>query len=172
MDIMMWVLLLSTILLLVLISWIWPPHSPWAPWWRTKKRTAKTAFKMADVKKGDLVYELGSGEATALVVVSKDFGARGVGIEIDPARYYLSNFTIWRKKLSHNILLIRGDMFRIDISDADMVYVYLVPKTLNKLMPKFKKELKKGTNIVSYKYELNLPLKKYDKENELRLYRI
>jgi len=45
-----------------------------------------------------------------------------------------------------------------------------VPKTLDRLLPKFKKELKKGTRIVSYKYEMNLPLKKYDKENQIRLY--
>jgi hypothetical protein len=48
--------------------------------------------------------------------------------------------------------------------------VYLVPKALGRLLPKFKRELKKGTRIISYRYEMDLPLKKYDKENEIRLY--
>lgn len=166
----MWFLVISIILFLILISWIWPPNSPWAPWWRTRKKTAEAAFKMAGVKKGNVVYELGSGEATALVVASNKFGAKGVGVEIDPPRYYLSKLTIWRNGLGDKITIIRGDLFKQDLSDADMIYVYLVPKTLEKLIPKFKKELKKGTKIVSYKYNIDLPLKKHDKKNELRLY--
>ena len=66
--------------------------------------------------------------------------------------------------------MVRGDIFKEDLSSATVVYVYLVPKTLDRLIPKFKKELKKGTKIISYKYEMNLTLKKIDKENELRLY--
>ena len=170
MDLLTLLLPLFIIVLLIILSWIWPPDSPWAPWWRTKKKIAIAAFKLAEVKKGDIVFELGSGEATALIIASKNFGVKCVGIEIEPARYYLSKFTIWRKKLSNNITLIRGDMFKEDLSKASVIYVYLVPKTLNRLIPKFKKELSKGTRIVSYKYEMNLPLKKYDKKNELRLY--
>jgi hypothetical protein len=51
-----------------------------------------------------------------------------------------------------------------------VIPVYLVPKTLEKLLPKFKKELKDGTRIVSYRYEMNLKLKEYDKTNQIRLY--
>lgn len=157
-------------ILVIFLSWIWPPNSPWAPWWRTKKNVARFAFKMANLKKGDVVYELGSGEATVLMVAVSEFGAKGVGIEIDPIRFYLSKFAIWRKGLNKEIILKRADIFKEDLSEADVIYVYLVPKTLNRLIPKFKKELKKGTPIISYKYEVNLPLKKEDKENELRLY--
>ena len=113
---------------------------------------------------------MGSGEATALIVANKVFGAKGIGIEIEPARFYLSKFNIWRKRLDKKIIIKRGDIFKEDLSEATVVYVYLVPKTLNRLIPKFKKELRKGTRVISYKYEINLSLKKYDKENELRLY--
>lgn len=163
-------ILIAIVFLIIALSWIWPPNSPWAPWWRTKRKTAVAAFKLAKVDKHDIVYELGSGEATALIVASKNFSAKGVGIEIDPIRFYLSRFTIFRKGLSKEIKLIRGDMFQQDLSGATVVYVYLVPKTLNKLIPKFRKELKKGTPIVSYKYEMKLSLKKIDEKNELRLY--
>lgn len=163
-------LLVFVLIFIVALSWIWPPNSPWAPWWRTKNKTAKAAFKLAGVGKKDIIFELGSGEATALIIAAKEFGAKGVGVEIDPIRLYMSKFTVWRKGLSKEIRLIRGDIFKEDLSKATVIYVYLVPKTLNKLIPKFKKELKKGTPIISYKYEMNLPLKKYDKENELRLY--
>jgi predicted RNA methylase len=170
MEIINLIIFFIIIILLIALSWIWPPNSPWAPWWRTKEKTAQAAFELANVTKKDVIYELGSGEATALLVAAKKFGTRGVGIEIDPIRFYLSKFSIWRKGYNKKIKIVRGDIFKEDISGASLVYVYLVPKTLNKLIPKFKSELKEGTKIISYKYEINLPLKKFDKENDLRLY--
>lgn len=170
MDLLAAIALLVALILLIPLSWIWPPNSPWAPWWRTKENVARIAFRMVNLKKGDIVYELGSGEATALMVAVKDFGALGVGIEIDPLRFFLSRLTIWRKGMNKKITLKRGDIFKEDLSEATVIYVYLVPKTLNKLIPKFKKELKKSTPIISYKYEMNLEVKKFDKKNELRLY--
>ncbi len=149
---------------------IWPPDSPWAPWWRTRKEVARTAFKLAKVSNKDIVYELGSGEAIALMVAAKDFGAESVGIEIEPFRFLLSKITVWRHGLSDKIKLKRGNFFKEDLSEASVIYVYLVPKTLDRLIPKFRAELRKGTRIVSYKYEMNLPLKKIDKKNHLRLY--
>lgn len=162
--------LFIVIVLLILLSWIWPPDSPWAPNWRTKRRVARSAFKLARVGKKDTVYELGSGEATVLMVAAEDFGAKGVGIEIEPFRFFLSKLTVWRRGLNKDITLKRGNFYKEDLSDATVLYLYLVPQTLNRLIPKFKKELKKGTRLVSYKYEMNLPVKKEDKENELRLY--
>jgi hypothetical protein len=91
-------------------------------------------------------------------------GAGGVGIEIEPFRFLLSKFTIWRRGLNKNINLKRGNFYKENISDASVLYVYLVPQTLSRLIPKFKKELKKGTRIVSYKYEINLKLLKEDKK--------
>ncbi|MEK9208346.1 MAG: SAM-dependent methyltransferase [Patescibacteria group bacterium] len=163
-------ILLIVILLLILLSWIWPPDSPWAPWWRTSKEVARIAFKMANLSNKDIVYELGSGEATALMVAAKEFGAKGVGIEIDPIRAFISSMVLRSNGLSNKITIKRNNFFDEDISEATVVFIYLVPKTLNRLIPKFKKELKKGTPIISYKYEMNLPLRKFDKENELRLY--
>lgn len=162
--------LLIVLILLIPLSWIWPPNSPWAPWWRTSSNIVRKGFEMANVNDKDIIYELGSGEATALIVAAKKFGAKGVGIEIDPIRFYLSKFTIWRKGLNKQIMLKRGDIFKEDLSEATVIYAYLVPKTLNRLIPKFRRELKKGTRIVSYKYEMNLEAKKFDRKNELRLY--
>ena len=149
---------------------VWPPDSPWAPWWRTSKKTARAMCNLAKVTKEDEVYDLGSGEGTALLIAAKEFGAKGVGVEIDPIRFIFSKFILKKNGLSNKVTINRGNLFDQDISKADAVFVYLVPKTLERLLPKFKKELKKGTRIISYKYEVNLPLKKYDKKNEIRLY--
>src|SRR3989344_5826353 len=160
-------IIFTMIVCLVILSWIWPPDSPWAPNWRTKRSTARAAFKLVKLSKKDVVYELGSGEATALMVAVEEFGAKGVGIEIEPFRFLLSKLTVWKRGLGKDIKLVRGNFYKEDLSSATVLYLYLVPKTLNKLIPKFKKELKKGTKIISYKYEMNLPLIKEDKKNEL-----
>ncbi len=165
-------ILLIVVILLILLSWIWPPDSPWAPNWKTNRKVAKAAFRLAKVSKKDTVYELGSGSAMALIIAASEFGAKGVGIEIEPFRFLLSKITIWRSGLNKKITLKRGNFYKEDLSEATVLYLYLVPQTLSRLIPKFKKELKKGTRLVSYKYEMNLPVKKEDKKNELRLYEI
>jgi tRNA A58 N-methylase Trm61 len=162
--------LLAIIFLLLLLSAVWPPDSPWAPWWRTSKKTARAICKLASVKKGDLIYDLGSGDGTALMIAAKEFGANGIGIEIDPFRYWVSKILLKKNSVADKVRILRKNFFAQNLKDADVIFVYLIPKTLEKLLPKFKKELKKGTRIVSFVYEINLPLKEYDKENRIRLY--
>ncbi len=169
---MLFYLIFGAIILFLffLLSMIWPPDSPWAPWWRTSKKTARAMCELADVKKGDVVYDLGSGEGTALLIAAKEFGANGVGIEIDFSRVIFSKLILKINGVSDKVKIKRGNLFKQDISKASVIFVYLVPKTLERLLPKFKKELKKGTRIVSYKYEMSLPLAKYDKGSQIWLY--
>lgn len=157
--------------LLLILSAIWPKDSPWAPWWRTDKKTAEAILKFTPIKKGDVVYDLGSGDGEVLIAAGK-IGAKGIGIEIDPLRVLISKYRAKTNSVSHNIKFERGDFFEKDLRDANIIIVYLIPKTLNRLIPKFKKELKKGTKIVSYRYEMNLKPAKVDKKNMLYLYEI
>jgi len=163
-------LLVVIILLLLMLSMVWPPDSPWAPWWRTSGKTARAICRLAKIKKGDLIYDLGSGDGTALMIAAKEFGAKGVGIEIDPLRYWISKIVLKKNSVADRVTILRKNFFSQSLKEADVIFVYLIPKTLERLLPKFKKELKKGTRIVSFVYEINLPLKAYDKKNRLRLY--
>lgn len=155
--------------LLFMLSMVWPPDSPWAPWWRTNKKTAKKVCSIASISNKDVIYDLGCGDGEVLLQAAK-IGASGIGIEIDPLRVLIANLRIIKNNFQNKITIKKSNFFNEDISKATVIIVYLVPKTLEKLLPKFKKELRKGTRIVSYKYEINLPLEKIDKENELRLY--
>ncbi len=166
------IMLITVILFLFfLLSMFWPPDSPWAPWWRTNRKTARAMCRLAKVGKDDVIYDLGSGDGTALIIATKEFGARGVGIEIDPLRFVISTLMIRINRVMDRVTVKRKNFFDVDISQATVIFVYLVPKALGRLLPKFKNELKKGTRIISYRYEINLSLKKYDKENNIRLYK-
>lgn len=166
------ILLIIIVFLLILLSWFWPPDSPWAPWWRTNKKVARAMCKLEKISNKDIVYDLGSGDGTALIVAAKEFGASGVGIEIDPLRHLISKIKVKLNNLSNKITIIRQNFYDVNISKASIVFVYLVPRVLERLRPKFLKELKPGTRIVSYRYKINLPLKSYNKENDIYLYKI
>lgn len=157
-------------ILLIFLSMIWPPDSPWSPWWRTGKNIARAACKLAKITSKDRVYELGSGDGSFLVVASSEFGAHTTGIEIDPLRFYITKIRILFSGLK--IRLYRKNFFEVPLSDATIIYAYLVPKALNKLIPKLKREVKPGTRFVSYKYQMKLPLIKKDIKNNLYLYKI
>lgn len=158
--------------LFLLLSMFWPPDSPWAPWWRTNKKTARAMCRLAKIDKEDIVYDLGSGTGTALGVAAKEFGASGVGIEIDPLRFIISILMIYIIKVQDRIIIKKKNFFSEDLSSATVVFAYLVPKALERLKPKLLRELKPGTLMVSFRYKISLPLVAYDKINDIYLYKI
>lgn len=164
--------LLIIVILLFLLSMLWPPDSPWSPWWRTTPRLARIECKLANVKKGDIIYDLGSGEGTALMIAAKEFGAKGVGIEIDPFRAYFSKLNVRFAGLTDKIEIRKDSFWNQDISEATVVFMYLIPKTLVKLRVKFLKELKPGTRVVTFVYKMDLPLIAKDEKAELYCYEI
>lgn len=164
---MIFVTFFIIIFLFILLSFVWPPDSPWSPWWRTNKKVSRAACKLAGITKKDIVYELGSGDGEFILCASNDYGVKkAVGIEIDYSRYFIS---VIRKLFSNskNAKFIRADFKRINLSDATVVYFYLVPAVIKRIMPKLLKELKPGTKILSYRYKV--PLKLVSK-NEERIY--
>lgn len=166
------ILLVIIFFLFLLLSMFWPPDSPWAPWWRTNKKTARAMCRLAKINKDDVVYDLGSGDGTALIIAAKEFGARGVGIEIDPLRAFISSMLLHSNRLSDKVKIIKKNFFDVDISEASLVLVYLVPRALERLKPKLLKELKPGTLLVSFRYKISLSLQHYDKKNDIYLYKI
>lgn len=157
-------------ILLILLSFVWPPDSPWSPWWRTNKKVAKAACRLAKITNKDIVYELGSGDGEFILTAGSDFRAKkAVGIEIDHTRYLVS---ILKQKTRDvkNVKFIRRDFKKVKLNDATVVYFYLVPAVIKRIMPKLKTELKPGTKIVSFRYKV--PLKLIKKANRLYLYKI
>lgn len=164
--------------LLYVLSAVWPPDSPWAPWWQTPKDICRKMARLAKVGKKDKIYDLGCGSGSALIIANREFGAKGIGIEIDPARVLWAKWNVWRKR-AKGIQIVKKNFFDVNLSDATVLYIYLVPNALKRLVPKFMKELKPGTQIVSYVYDLpevlfkgKLKLVNHDKENKVFLYEV
>lgn len=169
---MIWISLIPIIFLLVVLTFVWPPDSPWSPWWRTNKKVARAAVKLAGISSKDIVYELGSGDGEFILTAVSEFGAKkGVGIEIEHTRYLVSLFKKQMRGIN-NAEFIRDDFKKVKLKEATVVYFYLVPAVIKRIMPKLKNELKPGTRIVSLKYKVPLKVIKEDKKNKLYLYEI
>lgn len=157
------------VVLLIFLSIIWPPGAPWVP---APKDKIFKILKMLKVKPGEVVYDLGSGDGRVLIWATQEFGSDGVGIEIDPLRVFYSRALIKLKGLSPKIKIIRQNLLNADLSRADVVILFLLPKILKKLKTKLLKELKPGARIACYRYPLPLPEISREEKEKIFLYQI
>lgn len=119
-----------------------------APFVPLEPDVVESALRMAKVKKGDVFYELGSGDGR-LVIAAALRGAKAVGVELSWTRVIYSRFWIFLLRLQKNAKIIHKNFFDINLSDADVVCLFLLQETNEKIQNKLKKELKKGTRVVS-----------------------
>src|SRR5262245_29895979 len=115
-------------------------------------------LSLADIRKDDVVYDLGSGDGRLVITAAKRFGARGVGMEIQPELMHLPNEGAKKEGGADRVKFIQGDLFETAIREATVVTLYLLPRFVTRLVPRFLAELKPGTRIVSHDYPLS-PLK-------------
>jgi SAM-dependent methyltransferase len=161
------------LLVLLLIALGLAIFSPGGVWFPTSKRHIRTMLQMAELKPGELVYDLGCGDGRVLILAAEEFGARGVGIEIDALRYRLARWRVRRAGLEDRIRLVRGSFHHQDLSSADVVTLYLVQEMINRLAPKLARELRPGARLVSNTFVVpGLKVTRYDKPADLRLYTI
>lgn len=109
---------------------------------------------MAELRAGDVFFDLGSGDGRTVIMAVKDFGARAVGVELreDLAKKALSS--IYEMGLQDRITIVNGDMFNVDLSSADVIFLYLTTSANEKVKPKLEAELKRGVRVVSHDYEI------------------
>jgi uncharacterized protein (TIGR03000 family) len=124
------------------------------PYVPTPQNVVEEMLKMAGVKAGDVVYDLGCGDGRIVVTAVKKFGAkRGVGIDLDPERVKDSNNLAKNEKVVDNVEFRQGDVLKLtDLSDASVVTLYLFPEVNERLQPILQKTLKPGSRIVSHDF--------------------
>lgn len=124
------------------------------PYVPTPESVVAKMLELAKVKKNDVVYDLGSGDGRIVITAAKQYGARGVGYDIDPQRIKEANENARAAGVTDRVRFVQGDLFQADLSEATVVTLYLLPEINLRLRPKLLKELKPGTRIVSHNYGL------------------
>jgi cyclopropane fatty-acyl-phospholipid synthase-like methyltransferase len=124
------------------------------PFVPTPMEVVDRMLEMAEVKKGDLVYDLGSGDGRIVIRAAKKYRARGLGIEMDPELIELSWAKAKEEGVSHLVEFRAEDALKVDVSSATVVTLYMLPWFNAKLRPALQHQLKPGSRVVAHDYDI------------------
>ena len=145
---------MRAIVLLALALTQQPARTPDIFFVGTRHAVVDEMLLLAGVGRDDIVYDLGSGDGRILILAAQKYGARGVGIELDPALVATSRALVRESDVADKVTIVEGDLFTADISRATVVTLYLSTRVNQELEPKLRKELRPGTRIVSHQFPI------------------
>lgn len=152
--------LLSRLALLLLLAgaavaqaWSQSPRLD-VPFVPTPQPVVDRMLDLAKVKPDDLIYDLGSGDGRIVITAAKRYGARGVGIDLDPQRIREARENAKEAGVEGKVQFINGDLFKTDLSKASVVTLYLLNSVNRDLRPQLWKQLKVGTRVVSHAFDM------------------
>jgi SAM-dependent methyltransferase len=141
--------------LLLACAWVYLPLLWGALWRPTPRRIVDKMLRAAGVQPGHKVVDLGAGDGRIVIAAARAFQARAVGVEIDPLRCLIANARIRLLGLQGQAHVYCGNLFEYDLADADVVTLYLWPRTNQRLKPRLAEQLRPGARVVSYKFLLD-----------------
>lgn len=125
-----------------------------APWVPLKKRDIHRLLSLAKIRKGERLYDLGSGDGRILIAAARDFQAQCVGFEVAILPFLIAYVKIAMSGLRKQIRLLFRNFYHYPLNDAQVVVAFLSPRAMEKLKEKFERELHPGTRVVSYVFKI------------------
>lgn len=125
-----------------------------APFVASPYPVIRKMLTLAGVKPNEMLYDLGCGDGRIVIMAAKEFGARAVGIELRSDLAKKAIRKVREERLEDRVKIVNDDLFNVDISDADIVTLYLTTSANSKVKIKLEKELKEGVRVVSHDYEI------------------
>ncbi len=158
------IFLLALLFFVILFAGLFFSKSCASPWVPLTKKYVERSLKIADLKPTDILYDLGSGDGRIVIAAAKKYKVQSRGIELVWPLCLISNLLIKLAGLGRLAKVKCGNIMKEDFSEATVIICYLMPNFLEALVPKFKKELKPGTKIISAAFKINgLTLLKIDR---------
>jgi tRNA A58 N-methylase Trm61 len=109
---------------------------------------------LSELRPGELIYDLGSGDGRVVIMAVQEFGARGVGVELREDLVKRAIEKISELNINDKVKIVQSDMFNLDLSQADVITLYLTTSANEKVKPKLESELKQGARVVTHDYEI------------------
>lgn len=125
-----------------------------APYVPLSKKEVTRVVKLLPISKGQLVYDLGSGDGRVVLAIAKDQAVKAVGVERSFWPYIIAKLKRQRTRLTGEVEFKRANFFDEDLSQADLVFCYLMPRPMERLKSKFERELKPNTMVASYAFKI------------------
>jgi len=120
----------------------------------TPQEVVEDMLRLANVQRGDVLYDLGSGDGRIAITAARKYGIKATGIDIDPERIREANENAKKAGVTNLVQFRQENLFTADFRDATVITLYLLPDLNVKLRPKLWNELKPGTRIVSHQFEM------------------
>ena len=124
-----------------------------APYYPTPETIVQKMLQLGELKAGEKMFDLGSGDGRIVIMAADRFHADAVGVELDRDLVRQSLEKIRKLRLQKSARIVQGDILQQDYSSADLITVYLLPMSNDKVRPILEKQLKKGTRIVAHDFE-------------------
>ena len=124
------------------------------PYVPTPQEVVERMLELAQVKKGDVVYDLGSGDGRIVVTAAKQYGVKAIGFEIDPERIKESQENIKKAGVGHLVEIRQQDIRTVDLSQASVLTMYLLPEVNLMIRPNIWKQMKPGSRVVSHDFDM------------------
>lgn len=139
----------------LLLAFVLPGQEPekLAPYYPTPHSVVQRMIELANLRPGEKLFDLGSGDGRIVIMAAERFRADATGVELDAKLHAESSEEIRKRKLGKTARIIRGDLFQQDYSSADVLTVYLLPSSNEKIRPALEKQLKSGARIVAHDFE-------------------
>ena len=145
---------------------------PDAPYEETPPEIVERMLHLADLRPGDVVYDLGCGDGRIVIAAVRRRGVRGVCVELDPARLKWAREVAEEAGVAGLIQFVQGDLFEVPIQDATVVTLYLMRPANMRLKPRLLRELRPGTRVVSYRFDMdNWEAERTEKVGDREIYR-
>jgi predicted RNA methylase len=125
-----------------------------APYVPSPPQVVHQMLILAQLKPREVFFDLGAGDGRAVIMAAKDFGARAVGVELREDLVKKALSTVYENNLQDRVTIVNGDMFNVDLTSADVIFLYLTTSANEKVKPKLEVELKPGVRVVSHDYEI------------------
>lgn len=123
-------------------------------WVASELEVVKAMLGAASVRPGDVVYDLGCGDGRIVITAAREYGARGVGVDLDPRRIREARANAIRAGVADRVTFAVQDLFATDVSPATVVALYLSPEINLRLRPKLLRELRPGSRVVSHQFDM------------------
>ena len=146
--------LVFVVALVALVAQASAPAKPDVIYVPTPQHVVDAMLQLAGVKADDVVYDLGSGDGRIVITAAKQYGARGVGVEIDPQLVARANENAAAAGVSDRVRFVQQNLFGADVGGATVVTLYLLQSINERLRPKLVRELKPGARVVSHVFNM------------------
>ncbi len=175
MNTTLWLIGYTLIAAFVIVYGLWlvVPFIAGLPWYPTRAGRIRKALRLAQLKPGETIYDLGAGDGRVLIMAAREFGARAIGIEISPVHCLVAWLASVFKRVDGQVSVRLGNFYTANLADADVVFAYMTSKEAPRIRAHLERQLRPGARVVTISFDLDCwQPDDYDNQDLIFLYKM